>query len=203
MNKEIKEILARLKNNDFEIDCNDGSCYKELYLSEIEQLLDYITNLEQLEQDHKQANATLMQELTKKDIALQNAQDDFDKKVQENENQKELIRKQSKRNSRQRLANTKQQDLILKLQQENERLKERVAYLERSNNRREDTIIGLRFEVAEQEDYKQRCEKASDKSQELKDSIDKSNFDGMTKTILILGLNQIQGILQGSDDNEC
>lgn len=49
------------------------------------------------------------------------------------------------------------------LQQENERLKERVAYLERSNNRREDTIIGLRFEVAEQEDYKSRCEKASEK----------------------------------------
>lgn len=51
-------------------------------------------------------------------------------------------------------------DYITNLQQENERLKERVAYLERSNNRREDTIIGLRFEVAEQEDYKSRCEKA-------------------------------------------
>ena len=42
---EIKEILDRLKNNDFERDCNDGSCYKELYLSEIETLLDYIINL--------------------------------------------------------------------------------------------------------------------------------------------------------------
>ena len=51
-------------------------------------------------------------------------------------------------------------DYITNLQQENGRLKERVAYLERSNNRREDTIIGLRFEVAEQEDYKSRCEKA-------------------------------------------
>ena len=39
-------------------------------------------------------------------------------------------------------------------------LQERCAYLERSNDRREDTIIGLRFEVAEQEDYKSRCEKA-------------------------------------------
>lgn len=47
MNNETKEILARLKNNDFERDCNDGSCYKELYLSEIEQLLDYITNLQE------------------------------------------------------------------------------------------------------------------------------------------------------------
>lgn len=32
------------------------------------------------------------------------------------------------------------------LQQENHRLKERVAYLERSNNRREETIIDLREE---------------------------------------------------------
>ena len=49
-------------------------------------------------------------------------------------------------------------DYITNLQQENERLKERVAYLERSNNRREVTIIGLRFVVAEQEVYKYRCE---------------------------------------------
>lgn len=40
-------------------------------------------------------------------------------------------------------------------------LQERCAYLERSNDRREDTILGLRQELYEQEDYKSRCEKAS------------------------------------------
>lgn len=39
---------------------------------------------------------------------------------------------------------------------------ERISYLERSNNRREDTIMGLRQELAEQKDYKSRCEKASE-----------------------------------------
>lgn len=51
-------------------------------------------------------------------------------------------------------------ELYKREEQENKRLKERIAYLERSNNRREDTILGLRQEVAEQEDYKTRCEKA-------------------------------------------
>lgn len=37
--------------------------------------------------------------------------------------------------------------------EENQRLKERVEYLERSNNRREDTIMGLRDEITEQKDY--------------------------------------------------
>ena len=41
---------------------------------------------------------------------------------------------------------------ITNLQQENERLKERIAYLERSNDRREDTILGLRQELYEKED---------------------------------------------------
>ena len=37
------------------------------------------------------------------------------------------------------------------LLEENKQLKERVEYLERSNNRREDTIIGLRQELADSE----------------------------------------------------
>ena len=39
-------------------------------------------------------------------------------------------------------------------------LQQRIEYLERSNNRREDTIIGLRDEINDYEDYKSRCEKA-------------------------------------------
>lgn len=57
----------------------------------------------------------------------------------------------------------------------NGELRERIAYLERSNDRREDTILGLRQEINDvedknskleialqniQEDYKSRCEKA-------------------------------------------
>lgn len=51
-------------------------------------------------------------------------------------------------------------DLILELekekneeiQQENKQLKERIAYLERSNNRREDTILEQRQEISDLED---------------------------------------------------
>lgn len=39
-----------------------------------------------------------------------------------------------------------------KLQQENEHLKERIEYLERSNNRREDTILEQRQEISDSED---------------------------------------------------
>lgn len=42
------------------------------------------------------------------------------------------------------------------LYEENQQLKERVAYLERSNDRREDTILGLRQELSDAEDL---CDK--------------------------------------------
>ena len=45
-----------------------------------------------------------------------------------------------------------QQMLIDKLQQENQQLQERIEYLERSNNRREDTIIEQRQEISNLED---------------------------------------------------
>lgn len=41
---------------------------------------------------------------------------------------------------------------INKLQQENEKLKERIEYLERSNDRREDTILEQRQEISNLED---------------------------------------------------
>lgn len=44
-----------------------------------------------------------------------------------------------------------------------------------------------------------RINNGKEKAQEVKDHIDKSKFDGMTKTILILAINKIQGALQGSD----
>ena len=41
---------------------------------------------------------------------------------------------------------------IVKLQQENQQLQERIEYLERSNNRREDTILEQRQEISNLED---------------------------------------------------
>ena len=92
---------------------------------------------------------------------------------------------------------------ITNLQQENERLKIKCDFLvgkklaEIDKNAKQ-----IKIKAIEHEDYKSRVEKAVEKSQELKDSIDKSNFDGMTKTILILGINQIQNILQNGSENQ-
>jgi len=48
MSDEIKEILDKLKDeNNYQVDCNDGSAFKELFANEINLLLDYITNLQE------------------------------------------------------------------------------------------------------------------------------------------------------------
>ena len=44
------------------------------------------------------------------------------------------------------------------LQQENKQLKERIEYLERSNNRREDTILEQRQEISDLEDKLSKIE---------------------------------------------
>ena len=43
-------------------------------------------------------------------------------------------------------------DMVLKLQERNQQLQERIEYLERSNNRREDTIFEQRQEISDLED---------------------------------------------------
>ena len=43
-------------------------------------------------------------------------------------------------------------DLIIELSKENQKFQERIEYLERSNNRREDTIIEQRQEISDLED---------------------------------------------------
>ena len=57
-------------------------------------------------------------------------------------------------------------EYVKKLQQENQKFQERIEYLERSNNRREDTIIGYRLEdigiVAELEEWLKEDTKLSD-----------------------------------------
>ena len=145
MNDEIKEILDYFQKD---VDKYEESKrylmqkygYDEEIIDNISQherhintkkLLDYITNLQQ---DYERANQYI----------------DF---------YKDLVNKQSKRNSRQRLANQKQQELILKLQQENERLKMQV--------KKDNHILGCNFASKDKykqryEDYKSRCEKASE-----------------------------------------
>lgn len=103
-------------------------------------------------------------------------------------------------------------DEIVELQQENERLKlnhKQLKDIEKmaiSNSKliQENERLKEANKILEEnwKHYMMICGKASEKSQELKDSIDKSNFDGMTKTILILGINQIQNILQNGSEEK-
>lgn len=90
-------------------------------------------------------------------------------------------------------------DYITNLQKENEKLNGIIETLKETNH----LLINQKYKLEYELDaLDNRVEKAVEKSQELKDSIDKSNFDGMTKTILILGINQIQNILQNGSEND-
>ena len=92
---------------------------------------------------------------------------------------------------------------IDELQQKNQQLQERIEYLERSNNRREDTIFEQRQEISDLEDnwnkLKEYC-KENTLCYEVGD-------DENTKLIgsKIHGLNvldKMQELEQGSDSNE-
>ena len=61
---------------------------------------------------------------------------------------------------------------IENLQQENKQLKERIEYLERSNNRREDTILEQRQEISNLEDNCNKLKKWIDSEIENRDSED-------------------------------
>ena len=78
-----------------------------------------------------------------------------------------------------------------KLQQKNQKLKERIAYLERSNNRREDTILEQRQEISDLEDN------WNDLKKYAKEVISTDNE--LYGTDL---LDKIQELEQGSDSNE-
>lgn len=71
MNDEIKEILSYLKKKE------NTRRIKCITIEESKQLLDYITNLQQ--------------EKEKLEIALQNIQEDYDKRVEEYERLKQII----------------------------------------------------------------------------------------------------------------
>lgn len=87
------------------------------------------------------------------------------------------------------------------LQQENEKLKERIEYLERSNNRREDTIFEQRQEISDLEDNWNKLKK------DLELVVDYGLGDESSKWDKIYGeyakstLKFMQE-LQGSDSND-
>ena len=80
------------------------------------------------------------------------------------------------------------------LQQENKQLKERIAYLERSNNRREDTILEQRQEISDLEDNWNKLKEY------IKTEIPEDVFIDTEWFVSIL--DKMQELEQGSDSNE-
>jgi len=107
MNDEIKEILDKLKDNDWydELDLT-GDKWIELKQTEINKLLDYITNLQQSGTD--------------KQLEIMKLKDRLEKQRKEYQDTYKDVRIEIKEKN----------DTITNLQQENERLKERVNQYE-------------------------------------------------------------------------
>lgn len=120
MNNEIKEILDKLKNeNNYQVDCNDGSAFKELFANEINLLLDYITNLqEKVEQYENPDDLTLFY------MWLDEKAKDKMKKLQE-ENKELKAKLEMYENG---VYFSSEND---KLQEENERLNKGLEYAKR------------------------------------------------------------------------
>ena len=148
MNDEIKEILDKWK-------CYIGLTkkfttneYEMLRVEDIDKLLDYITNLQQeIEKLNDDKRGMLVQ--------LYKANDNRDKVKQENERLKE-----NNSDMQEEMARTWQK--CDDLQQENERLKQLVDADNESYDIQEMIINRQKSELLEQEDYKSRCEKASE-----------------------------------------
>ena len=81
-------------------------------------------------------------------------------------------------------------EYVKKLQQENKQIQERIEYLERSNNRREDTIFEQRQKISDLEDNWDM----------IKDFIDTLWLDN--KGIVTKIKDKIKFIEQGCDSNE-
>lgn len=90
------------------------------------------------------------------------------------------------------------EQLIEQLQQENKQLKERIEYLERSNNRREDTILEQRQEISDLEDNWNYIKKMLKEVRQ-----EKFNVNGYCGTCTDVDidflLNKMQELEQGSD----
>ena len=83
------------------------------------------------------------------------------------------------------------------LELENESLKERIEYLERSNNRREDTILEQRQEISDLEDNWNKLKKAAKNHSDIK----KKCYNGGLWFEIDDLLNKMIELEQGSDSN--
>ena len=83
---------------------------------------------------------------------------------------------------------------ITNLQQENQKFQERIEYLERSNNRREDTILEQRQEISDLEDNWNKLKEY------IKTEIPEDVFIDTEWFVSIL--DKMQELEQGSDSNE-
>jgi chromosome segregation ATPase len=150
MNDEIKEILDKLKDGNWynELDLT-GTMWIELRWEETHLLLDYITNLQQ-------ENKTLHEN-------NQNMQEEMARVWKENERLKEQINQYENPDDMALFymwLDAKAKDKMKELEQENERLKELNAELKAITKR--PTPIDYAMIQKRYEDYKSRCEKASD-----------------------------------------
>lgn len=100
MNDEIREILSLLNSSSWS--------------NEAKQIEDYITNLQQIEQEHKKINGELREENSKLEIALQNIQEDYNKRTKEIDVLKKKLDRRYYKNECKRL------------EQENEELKQNI-----------------------------------------------------------------------------
>ena len=87
------------------------------------------------------------------------------------------------------------------LQQENKQLQERMEYLERSNNRREDTIIEQRQEISDLEDNWNKLKEFMEKEYDYLDKYSTPAY-GCEMEEINRTKNKMQEIEQGSDSNE-
>ena len=111
-----------------------------------------LTNLQQIEQEHKKINGELREENSKLEIALQNIQEDYDKRIKENE----------------------------RLKEENIEIRQCLLIKRRSipHKLTMDKSIEEILDMPTYEDYKSRCKKASDKIQYIIDyGFDYDGFD--------------------------
>lgn len=87
-------------------------------------------------------------------------------------------------------------DMVLKLQERNQQLQERIEYLERSNNRREDTIFEQRQEISDLEDN-------WDKLKEHLTNRYNNGTESISYRQVFLEIREMmQKLEQGSDSNE-
>lgn len=176
MNDEIKEILDNLKNiEDY------------LSFSEASKLLDYITNLQKTNKNHSKKLIELGDKIT--NLQQENKEwgmifDTFSSRPYAHryleEKRKELGNKRIMGLDSEMIY--KEYYDLKEIEQEHKKingeLRERIAYLERSNNRREDTILGLRQEINDVEDKNSKLEIALQNIQE--------DYDRRVKEINVL-----------------